>query len=450
MLSAAIARIASSRGKRGFPGGGVSAGEGAATTRPAYAWAVRRPDGFELRLAAIAAGALALRVVAAIATNGHLVQGDAMTFHQVAQHLADGQGFHQPFASAPTAEHPPAWEVVLAFADKLGVNGYLGHRLLGGLIGTVTVVLIGFLGRAVAGARVGVAAAAIAAVYPMLWGADVSLMSETLYGALVVGSLLAALWFRERPGWPRAALLGALIALAALTRGEALLLLVLLVAPTGRSWRLFAVAVAAFALVLAPWTIRNLTTFDKPVLISGNANGIWIGANCPETYHGPLIGYWRFQCYTNPRPGEDESEYYARQRSIGLRYARHHAGRLPAVVGVRLLRLADVWSVDQSVFINAQEGRAPRPVRWGIYSAWLVMALAVAGAIVLKRRRAPLWVLLAPIVLVIAVAAVTYGTTRFRFAAEPSLCVLAGAAVVAVFERSGGLSSIRQRQRVAG
>src|SRR6476646_7499912 len=75
MLSAAIARIESSRGNRGFPGGGVRAGEAVPTTRPAYAWAVRRPDAFELRLAAIAAGALAVRVVAAIVTNDHLVQG---------------------------------------------------------------------------------------------------------------------------------------------------------------------------------------------------------------------------------------------------------------------------------------------------------------------------------------------------------------------------------------
>src|SRR5690349_1847176 len=229
MLSAAMARMESSRGNRGFPGGGVRAGEAVPTTRPAYAWAVRRPDAFELRLAAIAVGALAIRIVAAVVTNDHLVQGDAMTFHQVAQHLADGQGFHQPFASAATAEHPPGWEVVLAAADKLGVNGYFGHRVIGGLIGTLTVVLIGLLGRAVAGARTGLIAAGIAAVYPMLWGADVSLMSETLYGALIVGSLLAALWYRHEPGWRRAALLGALIGLAALTRGEALLLLILLV-----------------------------------------------------------------------------------------------------------------------------------------------------------------------------------------------------------------------------
>src|SRR3954454_12384086 len=192
MLIAATARIASRRGNRGLPGGGSSAGE-RGTARRAYACPVRRWSGFEARLAAIALVALAVRVAAAVVTNDHLVQGDAMTFHQVAQHLADGQGFQQAFSSAPTAEHPPGWEVVLAAADKLGVNGYLGHRLLGALIGTVTVVLVGVLGRKVAGPRAGLLAAGIAAVYPLLWGADVSLMSETLYGALVCGVLLAAL-----------------------------------------------------------------------------------------------------------------------------------------------------------------------------------------------------------------------------------------------------------------
>src|SRR4051794_32392507 len=216
MLIAATARIASRRGNRGLPGGGSSAGE-RGTARRAYACPVRRLSGFEARLAAIALVALAVRVAAAIVTNDHLVQGDAMTFHQVAQHLADGQGFRQPFADVPTAEHPPAWEVVLAAADRLGANGYLTHRLIGALLGTVTVALVGLLGRAVAGAAAGLVAAGIAALYPMLWGADVSLMSEALYGVFLVGALLAATARRAVP-------LGVLLGLAAVTRGEALLL----------------------------------------------------------------------------------------------------------------------------------------------------------------------------------------------------------------------------------
>jgi hypothetical protein len=388
---------------------------------------VLRPDAFGRRLLLVALGALAVRVVAALATNDHLVQGDAMTFHQVAQHLADGAGFRRPFVAGPTAEHPPAWELVMAAADKLGANGYLVHRLIGAVLGTVTVVLIGLLGRAVAGARVGLVAALIAAAYPMLWGADVSLMSETLYGVFLVGALLAAVA-------RRAALLGVLLALAALTRGEALLLIPLLAVPLlWRSPRSLAVCVVAFAVVLAPWTIRNLATFDRPVLISDNANGLWVGANCDRTYHGPLIGYWVFQCYTPERPGEDEAAYFARQRSIGVRYLRDHTGRLPAVLGARVLRLFDAWSLPQSVFINAQEGRAPRPVRWGIRSAWLVMALALAGAFLVRRERL---VLLAPVALVVIVALITYGTTRFRFAAEPSFCVLAAVAVVVALRRA--------------
>src|SRR3954470_14388053 len=296
MLRAAMARMASSSGKRGLPGGGSSAGERGIASR-AYAWAVRRLTGFEARLLLLALGALAVRVVAAIATNDHLVQGDAMTFHQVAQHLADGEGFRAPFTAGRTAEHPPAWELMLAAADKLGAGGYLAHRLIGAVLGTVTVVLVGLLGRAVAGARTGLVASVIAAVYPMLWGADVSLMSETLYGVFVVAALLAALALRARPTLARAALRGALIGLATLTRGEAALLLVLLAVPVcwhRMSLRQFAAILSAFVVVLAPWTIRNLTTFEEPVLVSGNADGIWIGANCPATYHGPLIGYWRF------------------------------------------------------------------------------------------------------------------------------------------------------------
>jgi hypothetical protein len=388
---------------------------------------VLRLDGFGRRLALVALGALAVRVVAAIATNDHLVQGDAMTFHQVAQHLADGDGFRRPFGPGPTAEHPPAWEVVLAAADRAGANGYLSHRLIGALLGTVTVVLVGVLGRAGAGARTGLVAAALAAVYPMLWAADVSLMSETLYGTLLAGALLAALA-------RRAALLGVLLGLAALTRGEALLLVPLLVVPLfWRAPRALAVCVAACALVLAPWTIRNLTTFAEPVLVSNNANGLWVGANCPQTYSGPLIGYWRFQCYTPPRRGEDEASYFARQRRIGVRYLRDHAGRLPAVLGVRLLRLFDAWSLPQSVFINAQEGRAPRPLPWAIRSAWLVMALAAAGAVVIAKRRGALLVLLAPVAMVVLVGLATYGTTRFRFAAEPSFCVLAAVALTSIW-----------------
>lgn len=396
-------------------------------------------------LGLIALGALAIRWWYAYEIRDFLVQGDAMTFHLVGQGLADGQGFveHVP-PGGPTAEHPPALFVLWALVDKLGANGYLAHRMVLGAIGVGTVVLLGLLGRRIGGDRLGLVAAALAAVYPMLWTAEGSLMSEGLYGFLLVSALLAAMHVRERPTWPRAAALGALIALAALTRGEGLSLIVLLAIPVAimarPTWRgrarLWGVALAACILVLAPWTIYNATRFSTPVLISTNSNGVFIGANCHETYYGDLIGGWRFQCYTPRRPGEDEAEYFTRQRHIGIEYALDHAGRWPAVVAARWGRLLDVYRFDQSVFFNSSEGR---PAEWAsraIRAYWVVGVLALIGLVLLWRRRDrfPLVVLGAPIVMVLLVGTFTYGGTRFRYGAEPSLVVLAAVTLLAAGE----------------
>lgn len=401
---------------------------------------------FAKLLGLIALGALAIRWWYAYDIRDYLVQGDALTFHLVGQGLADGQGFveHLP-PGGPTAEHPPALFLLWGLVDKLGANGFLAHRMVLGAIGVGTVVLLGLLGRRIGGDRLGLVAAALAAVYPMLWTADGSLMSEGLYGCFLVGALLAATGVRARPTWQRAAVLGALISLAALTRGEGLSLIVLLAIPVAilsrPTWagrlKLWGAALAACLVVLAPWTIFNLTRFDDPVLISTNSNGLFVGANCHETYYGELIGAWRFQCYTPRRPGEDEAQYFQRQRHIGIEYALDHTSRWPAVVAARLGRVLDVYRFDQSVFFNSAEGR---PAQWAsraIRAYWVVGALALIGIVLLWRRRdrVALVVLGAPIVMVLLVGIVTYGGTRFRYAAEPSLVVLAAVTLLAAGER---------------
>jgi hypothetical protein len=59
------------------------------------------------------------------------------------------------------------------------------------------------------------------------------------------------------------------------------------------------------------------------------------------------------------------------------------------------------------------------------------MALAIAGLAVLRRRRVPVGPLLVPAVMVCVMGLLTYGSTRFRFAAEPMLVVLAAVALTA-------------------
>jgi 4-amino-4-deoxy-L-arabinose transferase-like glycosyltransferase len=403
------------------------------------------------RLALILAGALVIRVLYTLLVAQDIpVIGDALTYHLLGENIADGKGFERaphpqlaPFEGwkpgVPTAEHPPLFPLLIGLFTKLGATGYLAQKLLLCVVGTATVGFVGLAGREAAGATAGLVAAALAAAYPFLWVVDGSLMSETLYGALLAATLWLALRFARRPSLGLAAGLGALVALAALTRGEALLLAPLLLVPlavrAGAAWRsrltLAAVALGAFALVLAPWTIRNLTVFEEPVLISTNGNAVFVGSNCDPVYYGDFIGLWNFNCYGDA-PRGDESESAVAYRERGFDYARDHAGRLPLVMGARFLRVWDLYRPLQQAAYESLEGRSETASRIGLAFYYPLLLLAAAGAVILRRRRAPLWPLLAFPVMVTITAVVIYGVTRFRFAAEPALCVLAAVALASI------------------
>jgi len=404
-------------------------------------------------LPAVALLALAVRITYVLLNHGLPVGGDALSFHLEGGFLADGEGFRRAYEDVPTAEYPPLHIVFVAFADLLGLHGTQGQKLFFACVGTVTVVLIALLARAVTRSdRAGVIAGVMAALYPMLWLPDGALMAETTYGVFVTATLLAAVGMVRRPTVARAAALGVLGALAALTRGEALGLLALLAvvlawrAPGPWQSRAALVGVSALAclVVLAPWTIRNLSTFARPVPISSNANEIWVGANCHDTYYGDLVGAWKFQCYGTAPPG-DESERAAVYRQRGIDYLKDHAGRLPVVVAARLGRVLDVYQPwGQGAFLASAEGRHPRAQHLGLLAYWLLVPFAIVGALLLARRRErALAVLLVPIALALLVAAATYGSTRFRFVAEPALVVL-GAVTVDVL-----LGALRARRRPA-
>ena len=403
-----------------------------------------RAEGFDralgARLAGIAALALALRLVYVLVLTPDLRgRGDSSYYHDLAQGLATGEGFVDPGNGTATALHPPLFPLVLALSHLLGADSYLADRVVVCLIGTASVVAVGLLARRVAGDTAGLLAAGLAAVHPVLIGADGAVMSETLLGLLVVLALLAAYRLAERPGARPAALLGALVGLAALTRGEAVFLIPLLVLPVclrlarGRALAL-GVACAAFALVLAPWTIRNATTFERPVALSTNEGNLLAGANCPSTYRGRDIGSWDIDCVP-AGPVTEESVAAAEFRRAGLDYAGDNAGRLPVVVAARLARTFGVHQPLRQA--RSAEGRSDGIEIAGTFAFYLVAAAAVAGALVLRRSRRPLLPLMTPVALAALASIAGYGVPRFRHPADLALVVLAAVAVAAAVHRAG-------------
>lgn len=408
---------------------------------------------FRTCLGAAAVIGLVLRATWVLATRHLYLWGDAYYYHYQANLLAEGHGFIEPFiylhggGAHPSAYHPPLWVLYLAAFSVVGLKSWLTHRLAGCLLGAATVVLIGLVARRVAGARVGVLAAALAAVYPYLWINDGVGMSESMVLVACAGAVLAAYRLIDRPTLWRAAALGALCALAALARAEQVLLIGVLALPVilmlrQRTLRqravLLAVCAVAATVTVAPWVVRNLVTFDHPVTLSTNLEPTLVVSNCASTFdrHSALYAFWDVGCIASAHPPGDESDQNVYFRRQATNFLSHHKRQAVVVFAARVGRLWNIYRPLEGTRLDLIEGHPLWASRLGLAMFAALAPLAGAGAVALHRRRVPLAALLSLPIVVTATAALIYGTTRFRAPAEITLVVLASVAIEALATRT--------------
>ena len=408
----------------------------------------RRDRSTNLRaLLAIAALGVGLRVVYVMTAGRGLISefGDAETYHLLGELLADGKGYIRPrefiFAGEriATAEFPPLWPMVLAVLDLVGFDSPTEQRLVGAFIGGVSVVVIGLLGEAIAGRRVGVVAAGFAAIYPQLIVLDGSLLSEGLYvllvSSLMLGVVRALAGDADQYKWWLLA--SAALGLASITRTESLLLGPFLIVPAARiidrdRWlRVAGVGLAGVIIILGTWTVRNAVSLGHLQPLPNNSGILLAGANCPAVYSGSQIGLWRLDCVTAiDTAGLDESARASAWRDAGINYARAHLDELPEVVVIGLMRTFGAWDIRTQLYFESLEGR-DYDWLWAGWFMWVALApLAAAGAVLRRCRGEPLGLLLAPIGVVVVTALTAYGNQRFRVLAEPAIIVLAAYAAV--------------------
>jgi 4-amino-4-deoxy-L-arabinose transferase-like glycosyltransferase len=417
---------------------------------PTEARPVRR---FGRWLALIIAGALALRVIVIVISSGEAVGGDGLAYSFGANQNASGHWFLGAFTGKPSALHPPVWSLILTGWAALGEHSEFRQQLLAAAIGTCTVALIGLAGRRIAGDRVGLVSAAIAAVYSGLWLYERALLSETFLFLVIALMLILAYSFHDRPSMRRAALLGAMSGLLAMTRSEEILTFPFLVVPlilTVRTvaWRtriLWLVLASVLTVaVITPWTIYNLGRFQKPVFLSTNAGGAAANANCNQTYYGPDIGWYNLFCVPTSA-SNDPSVANGQYVHYGLTYVEHHLARLPVVVFAREGRAFGYWNPFQQTYLdNRWQHVAPilgKPTSVWVYDLrlvtyWILLLPAIAGCVVLRRRRIPLYPLLAFFLTVVITVATAYGETRYRAAAEVPFVILAGVGIEVVLPRN--------------
>ena len=433
------------------------------------------PTSFARRLALITLAGLVLRVLyVLLVERGDPLSGDGAGYHHQANMIADGKGFSEPFRFLfgneevvlvdgvettvttpvghlePTAGHPPVWILLMGAVSFLGFTSILSHQLASAVFGISSIILMGLLGRSAHSERAGLIAAALTASYAFIWVNDGLIMAETAAIAVAAACSLMGLKFIREPSVRTAVVFGVLGAVAALTRAELALFLPIVAAValwrSPLSWRrrigLYTVAGLSAVVVVAPWVIRNLTVFEEPVLLSNGIGTVTVQSNCDAVYYGDHIGYWNLECGL-PQPygpnGEllDESERDVVVRERASEYISSHRRRLVTVVIPA--RIGRMWALYQPVtqlrLDELVERRSFAISMVGLVQFYALAPLAIAGGVVVWRRKQPLLPLAIWPAIATFTAAFAFGNTRYRTAAEVTIVILAALAIDHVWSR---------------
>jgi 4-amino-4-deoxy-L-arabinose transferase-like glycosyltransferase len=399
-----------------------------------------RPDRFPAELAAVAAVAAGIQLlfIHAVA-RGTTLSAAASYDTAQARLLLRGDWFVDPAGAlsasrhlVPTAAHPPLPSLLLGVADVAGATGPTAHRLLLGGLFVATVVLAGVAVRDLVGDRAGILAALCVATFPPLWVNPATLGPETTVVVVTALILFAAVRFWNRPGTAHAALVGFAVGLGALTRADLVALVVLVALPLGLAvrnvtWgvrlRSLAVMAVLVVVVVGPWVARNLTVVSGAPLLTTEYGPALAGADCPAAWRGPLEGWWSRTC-PGAVPGSDTAATHG--AVVARAYVSDHLGAAPGVAAVRLGRVWNLWRPLQGTELETATGRPAWVSRLGLWYFYVMVPVAVVGALVLRRRRLLLFPFVAMVLLTSVTAVVAFGDARFAVEADVALAILAG------------------------
>ncbi len=405
-------------------------------------------------LLALTVLALTTRVLYATLWKWHFSSpgfNDVDFYRTEALKIAEGIWYPNFYINA--SNHPPLFGLVLSATDVARLMTYGEQLLFVAFLGTIVVFVVGLIGRQIAGDRAGLIAAAVAALYPGFWLQGSRVMPEPLAMVTVAVTILACYSLIRKPAWSRAVWVGVGCGLAALTRSELVLLLPLAVWPMigwlrqlpirQRLW-LAIVASVAMLVVMTPWMASNVLRFHEPELLSTQAGVTLAGSNCPNTYYGSYIGYWSLRCAEQPDLQKNIAAYDIALAHVAERYAIAHLTRLPDVIWAREGRAWGFYKPSQQARLNAlgEDGWNLTAAHAQVWFQYVIVGLAAAGVVVLRRKRAPLSPLVGVIVLDILVVALFYADPRFLSSGQVALVVLSGVAIDA------GVREITKRRSV--
>ena len=433
-------------------------------------------------VAAILIVALALRVAEVQRTGSYRPINDAGSYLTLASeiaHTGDYSLSHSPGKGAggtrgPSAYFAPGYPYFLAAVDL--VDGHAtrrggaihGARIAQAVLGTTAVALVGLVALELFGPTAGLIALILAAVYPVGVALSTVLVAENLLTPLVLGAVYAALRVRRARnantarGWIAGA--GVLTGLATITHENAVLIALPLVAAVWsqkprlrpRSLAAPALLLAATALAVLPWTIRNAVVMHSFFPVSDETGITLVGTYNAASATNPGVPYkWRI-FYGIPGEGTliGRASHLTEPQLSGKlqRQALHYIAQHPlSPLDVAYHNTRRLLELEGTFAWHASAAAISLPIglaRYGVLGFWVICVLALAGAFSRPVRAAPKWVWLVPLLLALSVVFVNVETPRFRAPVDPFLVLLAAAALTSAAARVR--ARLRDRAPVRG
>lgn len=391
--------------------------------------------------------AFLLRAAVAVGVHGYLaptgsdflIPGDAAGYWELGKRLAE-EGQFTIYEPPRRVMRMPGFPAFLALSVHLAGDNLLAARLMLAAVGALACWPVYWLGRELFDAPTGLIAAGLVAVWPTMVGFSVVILSETLFAACLVSSLVVAAKLATADsataGPCRVAGLalatGLLVAVASYVRPTWLLAAplfavahVVLARNKRRALWSGGVVVASLLAALLPWMIRNYGVTGKFV-----ATTLWVGPSLYDGLNPEATGDSDMDFIERDRLFHRMSEYDVDRhyRASAWKYALTNPGRSLWLAGRKLVRYWKPWP-------NAAQ-----------FDDWrlcvlvgLPFALMVSSAfygLCSTRDRPWAWLLtVGPILYFAAVHAVFVGSLRYRLPAEYPLCVMSAVGLRHLFVR---------------
>ncbi|MBN1504976.1 MAG: glycosyltransferase family 39 protein [Candidatus Eisenbacteria bacterium] len=372
---------------------------------------------------------LVLRVGFALTVDETLHWPDSRWYFDTAEQISSGKGIGNSITRAPL--YPYFLSLLFLVSHRL-----LFVRVCESLLAALAVALVGVAGRRLFSDRVGLVAAFAAAVYPYFVYLPSAQVSDNLVTLLLLVSVLALVWGRERTSWRHAAVSGVFLGLCMLARPS-----LVTVVPALAAWPVFCrgrgaglalagkslLVVAVSVLTVLPWTARNYAVTGHFVFVAtGGGRQFWYGNSA----------YADARTTENPEfPPELKARLLAqadepsRERLLyqeGLRFVKENPGR---ALRLYASKLANLFQLYPSVHTGGSIGDRP-PVRAAMaFVSAVLFGLSLIGAALVFAAGGRATILPLMIVSYCLGSAVFLTVMRYRLPVDPYLILLASAAL---------------------